>query len=113
MLEAARGNPRVLRDPEPSLYFLSISASTFDYELRFHVRELGDRNPAVDELLTAIALSFREHGVDMAFNQLDVFVKNGEGKEIHLAQNVTQLPLALPGAPLKDQDPPLPPGSKP
>jgi potassium efflux system protein len=113
MLEAARGNPRVLRDPEPSLYFLAISASTFDYELRFHVRELGDRNPAVDELLTAIALSFREHGVDMAFNQLDVFVKNGEGKEIHLAQNVTQLPLALPGAPLKDQDPPLPPGSKP
>ncbi|CDF86643.1 conserved hypothetical protein [Pseudomonas knackmussii B13] len=112
MLEAARNNPRVLRDPEPSLYFLSISASTFDYELRFHVRELGDRNPAVDELLTAIALSFRENGVEMAFNQLDVYVKNGEGKEIHLAQKIPQLPLALPGVPVKDQDPPLP-GSKP
>ncbi|KAF1052798.1 MAG: Mechanosensitive channel MscK [Stenotrophomonas maltophilia] len=112
MLEAARGNPRVLRDPEPSLYFLNISASTFDYELRFHVRELGDRNPAVDELLTAIALAFREHGVEMAFNQLDVLVKNGEGKEIHLVQSLQQLPVALPGAPLKDQDPP-PSGSKP
>ncbi|WP_374439632.1 mechanosensitive channel MscK [Pseudomonas panipatensis] len=95
MLDAARNNPRVLRDPEPMLYFLSISASTFDYELRFHVRELGDRNPAVDELLTAIALSFREHGVEMAFNQLDVFVKNGKGQEIHLVQG-QQLPPAAP-----------------
>ena len=45
MMQAVKENPRVLRDPEPLLYFLTISASTFDYELRFHVRELGDRNP--------------------------------------------------------------------
>ncbi|OHC45759.1 MAG: potassium transporter KefA, partial [Pseudomonadales bacterium RIFCSPLOWO2_02_FULL_63_210] len=37
MLQAAEENPRVLRDPEPLLFFLTISASTFDYELRFHV----------------------------------------------------------------------------
>ncbi|PXB79326.1 mechanosensitive channel MscK, partial [Pseudomonas aeruginosa] len=46
MMQAVKENPRVLRDPEPLLYFLTISASTFDYELRFHVRELGDRNPS-------------------------------------------------------------------
>ena len=67
MMQAVKENPRVLRDPEPLLYFLTISASTFDYELRFHVRELGDRNPSTDEILTKIATSFREHKIDMAF----------------------------------------------
>lgn len=84
MLDSAHANPRILRDPEPVLYFTTISASTFDYELRFHVRELGDRNPAVDETLTRIALAFREAGIDMAFNQVDVFVKNPQGHETQL-----------------------------
>ncbi|EBX2782553.1 mechanosensitive channel MscK, partial [Salmonella enterica subsp. enterica serovar Hadar] len=82
MMQAVKENPRVLRDPEPLLYFLTISASTFDYELRFHVRELGDRNPSTDEILTKIATSFREHKIDMAFNQVDVFVKNLQGQQV-------------------------------
>ncbi|MEH6367581.1 MAG: mechanosensitive channel MscK, partial [Pseudomonas marincola] len=67
MMQAAMDNPRVLRDPEPVLFFLSIGASTFNYELRVHVRELADRNAATDELLTKIAMSFRENNVEMAF----------------------------------------------
>ncbi|WP_341303916.1 mechanosensitive channel MscK [Pseudomonas sp. TMP25] len=84
MMQAATENPRVLRDPEPLLFFLTISASTFDHELRFHVRELADRNAATDEILTRIALSFREHNVEMAFNQVDVTIKNLQGHELNL-----------------------------
>ncbi|WP_137886948.1 mechanosensitive channel MscK [Pseudomonas sp. 2FE] len=93
MMQACVENPRVLRDPEPLLFFLTIGANTFDFELRFHVRELGDRNPATDEILTRIALSFREQGVEMAFNQLDIFVKNLQGQE---AQLVAGKPLPPP-----------------
>lgn len=99
MLEAAHANPRILRDPEPVLYFTTISASTFDYELRFHVRELGDRNPAVDETLTRIALAFREAGIDMAFNQVDVFLKNFQGQEAQVIvgqQQPAATPVKLP-----------------
>ncbi|MDO9616607.1 MAG: mechanosensitive channel MscK [Pseudomonas sp.] len=85
MMQAAEENPRVLRDPTPQLFFLNISASTFDYELRFHVRELGDRNASTDEILTRIALSFREHGVEMAFNQVEVMIKNLQGQELNLS----------------------------
>ena len=85
MLQAVQENPRVIRDPAPVVLFLGISASTFDHELRFYVRELGDRNPATDEVLNRIALSFREHNVEMAFNQLDIFVKNLHGQEQQLA----------------------------
>lgn len=98
MLDAAHANPRILRDPEPVLYFTTISASTFDYELRFHVRELGDRNPAVDETLTRIALTFREHNIEMAFNQVDVFVKNLQGQQAQLVigqQQPTTAPVQV------------------
>ncbi|MFJ3052258.1 mechanosensitive channel MscK [Pseudomonas nitroreducens] len=95
MLDAAHANTRILRDPEPVLYFTTISASTFDYELRFHVRELGDRNPAVDETLTRIALAFREAGIDMAFNQVDVFLKNFQGQEAQVIVGQQQ-PAATP-----------------
>ena len=91
MLQAVHENPRVMRDPEPVVLFLGISASTFDHELRFHVRELGDRNPSIDEVLNRIVLSFREHDIDIAFNQLDVTIKNSEGLEQKLQQ--TQRPL--------------------
>ena len=84
MMQAMQENPRVMRDPAPLVLFLGISASTFDHELRFHVQELGDRNPSIDEVLNRLVLSFREHKVDMAFNQLDVYLKNNAGEEQQL-----------------------------
>lgn len=91
MLQAVLENPRVMRDPEPVVLFLGISTSTFDHELRFHVRELSDRNPSIDEVLNRIVLSFREHKIDIAFNQLDITIKNSAGLEQRLHQ--TQQPL--------------------
>ena len=93
MLQAVQENPRVMREPAPIVLFLGISASTFDHELRFHVRELGDRNPSTDEVLNRIVLSFREHNIEMAFNQLDVFVKNMNGQEQQLLSTQSN-PLA-------------------
>lgn len=105
MMQAAIENPRVLRDPEPLLYFLTISASTFDYELRFHVRELGDRNAATDEILTRIALSFREHKVEMAFNQVEVMIKNLHGQELNLTTGQMVAGTAAADAQQKPQPP--------
>lgn len=84
VMHALEENPRVLREPAAQVFFMAIGASTFDFEIRFHVRELGDRLPATDELLTSIAMSFREHNVEMAFNQMDVYVKNLHGQEAQL-----------------------------
>ncbi|TIH10039.1 mechanosensitive channel MscK [Pseudomonas leptonychotis] len=107
MMQAATENPRVLRDPEPLLFFLTISASTFDYELRFHVRELGDRNAATDEILTRIATSFRENNVEMAFNQVEVMIKNLQGHELNLSSGEIMKAGAAAAA-KQDQLPPAP-----
>ncbi|MEO4045454.1 mechanosensitive channel MscK [Pseudomonas sp. CAU 1711] len=84
LLQAARENPRVLREPEPLVYFLSFGESTLDHELRIHVRDLGDRNPATDEINRFVDREFRKHGIEIAFRQLDVYVKNLQGEEYHL-----------------------------
>ena len=55
--------------------------------------ELGDRNPSIDEILNRLVLSFRDHKVDMAFNQVDVFVKNRETQEQQLLHTQSN-PLA-------------------
>lgn len=111
MMQAAEENPRVLRDPAPLLFFLTISASTFDYELRFHVRELADRNAATDEILTRIALTFREHNVEMAFNQVEVMIKNLQGHELNLSSG--ELITAGAAAAAKQEQLPPAPGADP
>ena len=77
----ANGNSRVLRDPEPMVLFLNFGDSTLDHELRIHVRELRDRNPAIDEINREIDRLFREHGIEIAFRQMDINLRNSEGLE--------------------------------
>ena len=85
LLQATKENSRVMKDPEPVVYFLNFGASTLDHEMRLYVKELGDRNPAIDEINRRIDKLFREHGIEIAFNQVDVYVKNmGSGDELKL-----------------------------
>jgi len=88
LLQAAEENPRVLCDPEPQVFFETFGESTLDHTLRIHVRELSDRLRATDEINRRIDELFREHHIDIAFRQVDVFVKNiKDGLEQHLESN--------------------------
>ncbi|MDM5084331.1 mechanosensitive channel MscK [Aeromonas rivipollensis] len=97
--QAADENSRVLKDPAPIVYFLTFGASTLDHELRFFVSELGDRNPAVDELNRKIDQLFRENGIEIAFNQMDVYIKNMQGEEQKVESNSAALPPPNGGKP--------------
>jgi len=81
LLQAARNNPRVLNDPEPLVLFLNFSDSTLEHELRVHVRELVDRNMAIDEINRDIDRLFAQNGIEIAFRQLDVNVRSSAGLE--------------------------------
>ena len=84
LLQIARDNPRVLKDPAPLVFFLNFGASTLDHELRVHVRELVDRNAAIDEINRSIDRIFKEYGIEIAFNQMDVHIRSIDGKEARL-----------------------------
>lgn len=82
LLQAAGNNPRVLKDPAPIVYFLNFGESTLDHELRIHVNELGDRNMAIDEINRVIEREFTAAGINIAFRQVDVYVKNLENDQV-------------------------------
>ncbi|WP_016590426.1 mechanosensitive ion channel domain-containing protein, partial [Yersinia pestis] len=82
LLQAAHANSRVMTDPEPQVFFLNFGSSTLDHELRLYVRELRDRSYTVDELNRAIDKLCRENDINIAFNQLDVYLHKPDGTEV-------------------------------
>ena len=81
LLQAANEQATVLKDPEPRAYFLSFGASTLDHELRVYVAQLAERTNTIDALNRRINELFAENNIDIAFNQLDVFIKNNDTGE--------------------------------
>ena len=79
LLEIGNANTRSLKDPAPQVLFLNFGDSTLDHELRVHVRDLGDRLPAIDELNREVDRLFREHGIEIAFRQIDLNLRSSEG----------------------------------
>ena len=85
LLQIADDNPRVLKDPAPLVFLLAFGPSTLDHELRVHVRELVDRNAAIDEISREIDRRFRDNGLEIAFNQVDVHIRSlPDGRELAL-----------------------------
>jgi len=84
LLKGAQENPRVLKDPGPSVYFLNFGESTLDHELRMHVRDLGDRNPVLDEMNRYIKREFKKNNINISFRQMEVYLKNTQGQEFKM-----------------------------
>lgn len=82
LLQAAHSHPKVMQEPAPSVFFTTFGASTLDHELRLYVRELRDRSYTVDELNRAIDRLCRENNINIAFNQLEVHLRNEKGDEV-------------------------------
>ncbi|MGP0171782.1 mechanosensitive channel MscK [Pseudomonas sp. NCHU5208] len=109
LLQAAQENPRVLKDPAPIAYFLNFGESTLDHELRIHVRDLGDRNPATDEINRFIDREFAKNGINIAFRQVEVYVKNLERGEQKLDQKEIAQIAAAGAADIQTPPPPATP----
>ena len=88
LLQAAEENSKVLKEPAPVAYFLSFGASTLDHELRVYVGQVADRTQTIDALNRRIDELFKQNNIDIAFNQLDVFIKNqATNEEIKLGSD--------------------------
>ncbi|MGO2133524.1 MAG: mechanosensitive ion channel domain-containing protein, partial [Halomonas sp.] len=72
LYQAAHENPRVLKDPEPQVYFMAYTSSSMDFEMRIFVSNLKDRLMSTDETNVRIAELFAEHGIRVAHDRLDV-----------------------------------------
>ncbi|RIY33366.1 hypothetical protein CJP74_01910 [Psittacicella melopsittaci] len=83
LIEAANLSPQVIKDKyPPTCYFSDFGASTLNFVLRCHVPVLGDRVPTTHDINRTINRLCNERGIDIAFNQLDVYIKNGSGLDV-------------------------------
>lgn len=89
LLSAATSNSKVMAEPAPGVYFTTFGASTLDHELRFYVRQIGDRGTTSDEVNREIDRLCRENDINIAFNQLEVHLHNNKGDEV---QEIKRMP---------------------
>jgi small-conductance mechanosensitive channel len=65
----------VLAKPAPSVFFVDFGANTLDFSLRIWVRDYDVATGTASEIRQEIEKEFRAQGVEIAFPQLDVHIK--------------------------------------
>jgi potassium efflux system protein len=110
MRQAADENRRVLRDPEPQVFCLSYGSTSFNFELRIFVNDLLDRLYASDEINRRLDQLFKEHGIRVAFNQMDVWL-HGDNGQVAKVQSASGNEAALGSEPDSTPRPPAAPRS--
>jgi potassium efflux system protein len=76
LLEIAAAHPQVLAEPAAGCWMTGFGESTQDFELRVYVAELGQRNAVRNELQLRIVEVFRANDIEIAFPQMDVWLRN-------------------------------------
>jgi hypothetical protein len=72
LLEAARGHPKVLADPRPTVDLDGFGESALLFDLEVWTREPEDQNEILSALYYRIEASLRRHGIEIPFPQLEV-----------------------------------------
>jgi small-conductance mechanosensitive channel len=103
----------VLRNPEPHVEFLRFGASSLDFELRFHLADMGEGLQVRNEVRMEILRRFRARGIVMPYPHQDVMLHIQEhDRQALLRRRVREAP-ARPEtseelSPLPDDDKLLP-----
>ncbi|MBN1237678.1 MAG: mechanosensitive ion channel, partial [Gammaproteobacteria bacterium] len=74
--EIADAHPSILREPAPTVLFLKLGDSALLFELRGYVDQLRERMDTVSDLHRQIIKVFRERGIEIAFPQMDLHVRD-------------------------------------
>lgn len=80
LLECAKANKKVLKNPAPYVLFQNFGASSLDFELRCYTSDIWSGWSIPSELRFEIDRRFREEGIEIPFNQLVVH-RGGEISE--------------------------------
>lgn len=76
LMQAADACPYVTRDPPARTWLLAFGPSSLDFELRVFVPAIDQRLLAQNDLNGRIAVLLEHHGVEIAFPQMDLNVRD-------------------------------------
>ncbi len=72
LLEIAQAHPKVLKNPEPFVIFANFGESSLDFELRFFLADVADRQEVATEIRFAVVEEFDARGIEIPFPQRDL-----------------------------------------
>jgi potassium efflux system protein len=72
LLKATRLNPLVVREPEPTAFFIGFGDNALNFEVRVFVNGIDNWYPMLHRLNRTIDREFRKAGITIAFPQRDV-----------------------------------------
>lgn len=75
LMEIADKTQLVIKEPKPLVRFKEYAASSQNFELLVWVKHYDDRHPVIDTIFREIFTRFKEEGIDMPFNQMDIHLK--------------------------------------
>lgn len=76
LLQIAKEHPEVMEDPAPMAMFEKFDDSSLQMTLRCYLPNLDKRLATIHELNTAIHIKFQEAGIEIAFPQRDIHIRN-------------------------------------
>ncbi|MGB0466726.1 MAG: mechanosensitive ion channel domain-containing protein [Pontibacterium sp.] len=76
LLESAREQTKVIKEPKPEAFFTGFGDSALNMELRLYVNAMSDRLEVTHLVNTCIASKFKAAGLEVAFPQLDVHLQS-------------------------------------
>ena len=74
LLSVVNAMPDILRNPEPHVEFLRFGASSLDFELRFHLADMGEGLNVRNRVRMEILRAFRGRGIVMPYPHQDVLL---------------------------------------
>ncbi|MBX2993726.1 MAG: mechanosensitive ion channel [Bdellovibrionaceae bacterium] len=79
LTQAALNHERVLRDPAPRAVFMNFGDSALEFDLRYWLTDIWDKEVVAGDIRTAMIKSLRAAEIEIPFPQMDLNVKNREG----------------------------------
>ena len=76
--EAAMASSKVMRMPEPQVFFVNFGESSLDFELRVWMSNIDDRFTVKSQLHQEIDRRFRQAGIVIAFPQRDLHLRSAD-----------------------------------
>jgi small-conductance mechanosensitive channel len=75
MLEITNNTPNVLKMPKPLVRFTQYAESSQNFELLVWINHYDERHRVLDSIFRDMFKRFKEEGIEIPFNQMDVHLK--------------------------------------
>ena len=79
-----------MKFPAPVVHFDNLGASSLDFSLRVYIADINSRASVQTDLRLAIIKTFREHNIEIPFQQHDIHLRDLDGVKNVIAQVIAE-----------------------